>query len=235
MEILKLDELAVNKRRSKPYSEYFGEMRISKARKDRRKGLAEDIEDAMLTYMETLLSAEQYGMLEVMAGSVTDEYKQRYIEAARNHAIADAYILDHADDYTDGVRENTTDAIKRLSRAEQTPSAGSDDDEIAAYLLSLRWYLSEDRAILNGEDQANYILDHTELVEALEDGYTKKGWLSMRDRRVRDTHREVDGTVLPIEEPFEVGGYLMMTPKDDSMGAPDEEIANCRCSLEFYR
>lgn len=234
MVVLKLDELAVNKRRSKPYSEYFGEMRISKVRKDRRKRVAEDIEDAMLTYMETLLAAEQYGMLEVMAGSVTDEYKQRYIEAARSHAIADTYILAHADDYVDGVRENTTDAIKRLSRAEQRPSQGSDDDEVDS-LIALRWYLSEDRAILNGEDQANYILDHTELVEALENGYTKKGWLSMRDRRVRDTHREVDGTVLPIEEPFEVGGYLMMTPKDDSMGAPDEEIANCRCSLEFYR
>ena len=235
MEILKLDELAVNKRRSKPYEQYFGGMRISEERKDRRKRLAGDIEDAMLDYMESLIVADQYGMFPVMVRSITDEYKQRYIDAARNHAIADAYILDHADDYTDGLRENTTEAIKKLSQAEQGAFSGNYDDEIAAYILSLRWYLSEDRAILNGEDQANYILDHTELVEALEDGYRRKGWLSMRDRKVRDTHREVDGTVIPIEEPFEVGGYLMMTPKDDSMGAPDEEIANCRCSLEFYR
>ena len=231
MRVLKLDELAVNKRRSRPYSEYFGEMRISKERKDRRKSLAEDIEDAMLTYMESLISAEQYGLLAIMAGSIADEYRQRYIEIAREHAVADQYILDHADDYVDGIRENTTSAVKRLSEAEQTNSEGNGDDTT---LGALQWYLSEDRAILNGEDQANYILDHTELVEALENGYTRKGWRSMRDRRVRDTHREVDGTVIPIEEPFEVGGYLMMTPMDDSLGAPDEEIAGCRCSLEYY-
>lgn len=231
MEVLKLDELSVNKRRSRPYSEYFGEMRISKDRKDRRKRVAEDIEDAMLTYFESLISAEQYGLLAIMAGSIADEYKQRYIEIAREHATADQYILDHADDYVDGIRENTTSAVKRLSEAEQTNSESNGDDTT---LGALQWYLSEDRAILNGEDQANYILDHTELVEALENGYTRKGWRSMRDRRVRDTHREVDGTVIPIEEPFEVGGYLMMTPMDDSLGAPDEEIAGCRCSLEYY-
>ena len=231
MEVLKLDELSVNKRRSKPYDQYFGEMHISKDRKDRRKRVAEDIEDAMLTYMESLISAEQYGLLAIMAVSIADEYKQRYIEIAREHAIADQYILDHADDYTDGIKENTTRAVERLSEAETSASEGNDDD---VSLAALRWYLSEDRAILNGEDQANYILDHTELVEALENGYTRKGWRSMRDRRVRDTHREVDGTIIPIEEPFEVGGYLMMTPMDDSMGAPDEEIAGCRCSLEYY-
>ena len=231
MRVLKLDELSVNKRRSKPYEQYFGEMRISKERKDRRKSLAEDIEDAMLTYMESLISAEQYGLLAIMAESIADEYRQRYIEIAREHATADQYILDHADDYVDGIRENTTSAVKRLSEAEQTNSESNGDDTT---LGALQWYLSEDRAILNGEDQANYILDHTELVEALENGYTRKGWRSMRDRRVRDTHREVDGTVIPIEEPFEVGGYLMMTPMDDSLGAPDEEIAGCRCSLEYY-
>lgn len=231
MEVLKLDELAVNKRRSKPYEKYFGEMRISQARKDRRKRVAEDIEEAMIAYMESLITAGAYGLLAIMAGSIADEYKQRYIEIAREHAIADEFILDHADDYVDGVMENTTSAVKRLSEAEQADSEGNGDDTT---LGALRWYLSEDRAILNGEDQANYIMDHTELVEALESGYTRKGWRSMRDRRVRDTHREVDGTVIPIEEPFEVGGYLMMTPMDDSMGAPDEEIAGCRCSLDYY-
>lgn len=230
MRILRLDELNVNQRRSKPYEDYFGEMRITKQQVKRRTGLAEDIEEAMMAFFDSLITAEQYGMLSVMSNSIADEYKQRYIEAARTHGIADAPILAHTDDYVDGVRENTTEAIKRLSRGEQRPSQGNDDDITTAVL----WYLSEDRAILNGEDQANYILDHTELVEAIEAGYTRKEWLSMRDRKVRDTHREVDGTVIPITDPFEVGGYLMMTPKDDSLGAPDEEIAGCRCSLRFH-
>ena len=233
MRILGLDEMNVNQRRSKSYREYFGEMRITQEQVKRRTALAEDIEEAMIAFFDSLITAERYGMLPVMANSIADEYKQRYIEAARMHGIADGPVLAHADDYVDGVRENTTEAIKRLSRAEQRPSAGSDGDETDA-ITAIMWYLSEDRAILNGEDQANYILDHTELVEAIEAGYTRKEWLSMRDRKVRDTHREVDGTVIPIDEPFDVGGYLMMTPKDDSLGAPDEEIAGCRCSLRFH-
>lgn len=233
MRILKLDEMSVNSRRSKPYEDYFGEMRITRQQVDRRKRLAEDIEDAILAFFEGMITAQQYGMLDVMSRSIAEEYKERYLEAAREHGIEDDYITAHADDYTDGIMENTTEAVKRLSRAEQGPSQTSGEDDTDT-ISAIMWYLSEDRAVLNGEDQSNYILDHTELVEALEAGYTRKEWLSMRDRKVRDTHREVDGTIIPIDEPFDVGGYLMMTPKDDSLGAPDEEIAGCRCSLRFH-
>jgi uncharacterized protein with gpF-like domain len=51
----------------------------------------------------------------------------------------------------------------------------------------------------------------------------------MRDERVRVSHWEADGQTVPINEPFIINGYKMMFPLDDSMGAPIDEIINCRC------
>ena len=53
------------------------------------------------------------------------------------------------------------------------------------------------------------------------------------DKHTRDSHRDLDGVSKPISEPFEVGEYLMQFPTDDSLGAGMEEIANCRCSVEY--
>ena len=51
--------------------------------------------------------------------------------------------------------------------------------------------------------------------------------------RVRADHADVDGQVVDISRPFRVGKYMMMYPKDDSLGAGLEEIVNCRCSVEY--
>lgn len=58
-------------------------------------------------------------------------------------------------------------------------------------------------------------------------------WVSQRDKRVRESHGDCEGQKKPIDEPFEVNGYLMMYPMDDTYGAPVDEIVGCRCSEEF--
>jgi len=58
-------------------------------------------------------------------------------------------------------------------------------------------------------------------------------WCSEMDKRVRDSHKGCDGQKKPINEPFDVNGYLMMYPMDDTFGAPIEEIAGCRCVEKF--
>lgn len=61
----------------------------------------------------------------------------------------------------------------------------------------------------------------------------KKSWLTLRDKRVRPTHREAEGQTKPINEAFNVGSSRMMYPGDTSLGAPIREIANCRCSAMY--
>jgi hypothetical protein len=86
----------------------------------------------------------------------------------------------------------------------------------------------------NAENEANSVKNYTDYRKAIEKGKTKKKWIDMRDKRERKTHLEVGGTVIPINEPFVVGNSLMMFPKDDSLGAADKEIINCRCSVKYF-
>ncbi|RKI36307.1 hypothetical protein D7V86_24500 [bacterium D16-51] len=95
------------------------------------------------------------------------------------------------------------------------------------------YYTSIDRATSVAENEANTILNSDEYSAAVKNGCTKKKWVSYQDERVRIDHADVDGTVLAINQPFYVGKYMMMYPKDDSLGAGLEEIVNCRCSVEY--
>ena len=62
----------------------------------------------------------------------------------------------------------------------------------------------------------------------------KKGkWDSTGDAKTRPTHAAANGQVVAYGEPFIVGGYSMLHPLDSSLGAPAEEIVQCRCYEEI--
>lgn len=65
---------------------------------------------------------------------------------------------------------------------------------------------------------------------ALELGMDTKRWISSRDERVRDSHRDLDGESHPIKEPYSNGQMYV----GDSSGDPGEFI-NCRCAEQFFR
>lgn len=54
----------------------------------------------------------------------------------------------------------------------------------------------------------------------------KKTWIATMDDRVRDSHAEIDGETVPIDEPFSNG---LMYPADPD-GDP-AEVYNCRCTM----
>lgn len=57
----------------------------------------------------------------------------------------------------------------------------------------------------------------------------QKRWDTEHDRRVRASHREVDGHVTDLFMPFYVDGFPLLYP-GDPMGPP-ETVINCRCDL----
>lgn len=59
----------------------------------------------------------------------------------------------------------------------------------------------------------------------------KKKWIATLDDRTRDTHGELDGQVVDVDEPFRVDGMEIMEPGDPS--APPELVYNCRCTLGY--
>jgi len=59
----------------------------------------------------------------------------------------------------------------------------------------------------------------------------KREWLAAKDERTRESHAEADGQIRGPEEPFQVGGALLMYPGDPS--GPGNEVINCRCVLGY--
>lgn len=58
-----------------------------------------------------------------------------------------------------------------------------------------------------------------------------KRWVATADDRTRDEHLDADGQEVPNDEPFDVGGELMMYPGDISLGASAWNVCNCRCTV----
>lgn len=62
-------------------------------------------------------------------------------------------------------------------------------------------------------------------------GALNKIWRTRHDEDVRSTHRELEGQVRPLGQPFELNGIKLMYPCD--MSAPIELWASCRCRLSY--
>ena len=59
----------------------------------------------------------------------------------------------------------------------------------------------------------------------------QKRWVSVLDSRIRPDHAAMNGQILPLDQPWNVGGVKMMHPHDISGGAAN--VCNCRCA-EVY-
>lgn len=195
------------KRRSMPFEQYFGEMEISEEQKKRRIALAEQIMIIFLMYFLRFADEDDYGDYEAMIVEKFTEVANGYMGLA----VATAYITDHARK----LAEEVTEVTER--RAEE--------DE---------YWTSEDRATLIAEEEAEWVGEYADYAEAVRSGCTVKTWVTIIDNRTRDSHRDMSGTTVPIFEPFDVNGSLMMFPKDsDTFGADMAEIVNCRCSVLY--
>lgn len=60
-------------------------------------------------------------------------------------------------------------------------------------------------------------------------GATKKIWIAARDNRTRPHHREVNQTIIGIDELFKVGDSFMSHPGSKEGSAA--EVCNCRCAV----
>jgi hypothetical protein len=62
---------------------------------------------------------------------------------------------------------------------------------------------------------------------------SRKRWRTVGDDRVRKIHRQVNGQMRSLNEPFIVNGQYLMHPGDSSLGASIDNVANCRCISQY--
>ena len=95
------------------------------------------------------------------------------------------------------------------------------------------YWLSYARAEDMAKSEANSFLNYTDYVDAKSFGARQKRWLTMLDDKVRETHAEVEGETIGIDELFTVGNSQMRFPQDMSESPDLEEVIGCRCSVEY--
>lgn len=185
-------------------TEYFEPMELPEG--DKRKDAAMEYRNVLLLILLTIASSMEY-LNRVDWDYMESRLSVELSQIARKYAREDDFMKRFAE-------KSASDFIEVTKRRYEEP-----------------YFRSDDRALNNGANFANMTLGYEELQTAIEEGKTKKKWISEKDRRVRHTHRIADGQTVPIKAMFRVGRSLLSYPTDPE-GDP-EEIVNCRCHLKF--
>ena len=205
---LSFDEL--NSLSRSEYEDYFGEMGIDDDAKEDRVLIAMALEERILSILAMIETRKERGM-PYFADSLS-LFEQAYIAVALSRM---------------GMTE---DDARRMAETFATNVALSTfRHEDTAY------YTSADRAVNIAKTESNGINNYGDLLDAKNSGKTKKKWNAIIDFVTREWHRDeaLHGEEIPIDEPFEIIGEMLMCPGDASMGASADNIANCRCWLTF--
>lgn len=201
-------------RKKIPIHDYFENMQISEEEKEKRVRLA-NLLLADVLFLFALSKRNQDKQY------LSEAFQKRYLSSVKKVAEPDQKMQRYIQKVCDSIVDTT------LKGGSLTGSKANKPQD--PYVVSV------DRATNVAENEANAILNGDEYITAVKNGCTKKRWKSYRDERVRADHADVDGQVVDISRPFRVGKYMMMYPKDDSLGAGLEEIVNCRCSVEYIK
>lgn len=205
---LGIDEIRTPQVEVEPPEEYFSKMDISKEQKEERVEASEEFQNVILFLFALLLVEMEYGDDYDL---VYSSFQLRYRNVVARFSRINEYIESYIENRTREIFDITRDMMEKGG-----------------------WWTSADRALVIGENEANSVLNYEDLQKAIDDGFRYKTWITERDNRVRDTHREVDGRKIPIEDYFVVGNSFMMIPHDPDCDDA-REISNCRCSVKYSK
>lgn len=218
-----MDELNILKRRSIPYTEYFGDMELTKEQKRKREALALILEDVIAIFLDMFYTGTTIGFLNEIRVKQELTYQLYDVLSKREEQFFETE--QELDKYVSETVKQTYDAT--FTNMVKEPDAYD-------YTGNKPYWVSDDRAMFIAENEANTLMNSAEFVDAKKKGKTHKIWMSYGDERVRPTHQIVDGAKIPIDAYFDVGRARMLYPKDTtselSTGAEcPEEVIGCRC------
>lgn len=194
--------------RSEPFDIYFGDMDLTDEEKEKRIDVAEKLDDLMLFLFALIALMRESNAID--KDYIALQINNRYMAILQGYMGIDKYLEEYINSFSNTFIKTTFDSI--------------DDD----------WYLSVDRARFIAENESNNVFSYDEYTRALKDGKTKKRWITMKDRRVRHSHRELDEKTLEISEQFVVGDSLMNFPRDETFSPSAGQVISCRCSIKYF-
>lgn len=178
---------------------------------------------------------------------ITDEQVEDRVDVAKKiyNLIAMFLFLVSGTEYTNGVQD--IDYYVTMLQRRFKDIIGFSDSYTESYVnfitleivnttfenLDTEYYLSTDRALDIAETEANTIMNYSDYQDAINNGFTKKQWLTEKDNRVRKSHRLVEDKIIGINDYFKVGGDMMLFPHDLSMNPKAQNVINCRCHIKY--
>lgn len=189
--------------------DYFDEIdELTEEEKEQRKKFAYDMEDALLFIFALFLTMRDYNYIN--EEYIKAQLQSRYIELVRKYGV------DIDFDVSEYIKQFSQDTVETTLRNGDTP-----------------YFTSDDRAVLIAENESQNTFNRQDYIDAIKAGKTRKQWVDIRDKKERETHREVGGTIIPIEGYFLVGDSLLLFPHDYSMNPEAKETVNCRCGIRY--
>lgn len=208
-ELNQYDRIYTDSELDKILTEYFDIMDIDEDQKEKRKELAKDFRNAMLFLFALAYIAYEndYFSYEYLL----IQFRTQYADVLLDHIKNDPYIERYFQKVTEDLVQTTFDHFN---------PEGKD------------YWTSDERAIIVGENEANSVLNYSELQDAIEAGYEFKTWKTERDNKVRQSHKEKENVTIPIDEYFQFDDCEMLMPHDSENGSP-EQLVNCRCTCKY--
>lgn len=189
--------------------DYFDEIEeLTEEEKEKRKKFAYDMENELLFIFALYLTMRDYNYIN--EEYIKTQLQSRYLELVRKYGV------DIDFDVSEYIKQFSKDTVDTTLRNEDTP-----------------YFTSDDRAVLIAENESQNTFNRQDYIDAIKAGKTRKQWVDIRDKRERETHREVGGTIIPIEDYFLVGNSLLLYPHDHSMNPEAKETVNCRCGIRY--
>ena len=164
------------------------------------------------------------------------EPQARYVTTARAELLSgDPDLMQNY--LTRTRRDHRFDGVVRRAIADGRAVASADVDRLvgryADRLLQTRGNAIARTEAINAFNEA---ADES-LRQAIDQGHLNpesvvRIWDDVGDIRTRASHRSMDGQERGVNEPFQApDGSLLMHPGDSSLGAPPEQVIQCRCTV----
>ena len=138
-------------------------------------------------------------------------------------------MFENIEEMTNELSKTTADTIENIVKKGMTE--GLTITDIAERVKTSRSF-SKSRSIMIARTESTKAANRAAVAaynEANDLGIeVMKEWLSSQDGNVRDSHMDLDGTVIGVNEEFEADGAFGLGP--GSFGVASEDI-NCRCTL----
>ena len=150
-------------------------------------------------------------------------------------------VIDDNEYWNDYLTRGYNDVLTENGYNTDDPMVSNRIDETVAEVLNTTYehiaqtyYLSHDRALMIASNDTNAFANYEYHIRKIKEGYTRKRWVTKVDKKTRHDHVWADGQEVDIQMPFIVGGYEMLFPLDQSLGADAKEVINCRCSCAYF-